>query len=120
MLTVGLKSDVSYVQFCCGTGEISDDKGILREVDPINEHSIICCRLSRFSFFDKNYQILSFQLNDLFMGSWIIKGANLKPVISYKSLGEAIGRSRIKSYLGNCRNEIDTGNYLIRVLVLLF
>ena len=110
MLTVGLKGDISYVQFCCGTGEISDDKGLLHKVDPIDEQSIICCRLSRFKVFDKNHQILSFQLNDLYIGSWIIKGTNLKPVISYKSLGEAIGRSRIKSYLGNCRNNIDTGN----------
>ena len=120
MLTVGLKSDISYVQFCCGTGEISDDKGILREVDPINEHSVICCHLSRFDLFDKNYQFLSFQLNDLYIGSWIIKGTNLKPVISYKSSREAIGRSEIKSYLGNCRNEFDTGKFQITLLVIPF
>ena len=111
MMTVGLKSDVSYVQFCCGTGELNDDKGVLHEVDPIDEQSIICCRLSRFKIFDKNYQILSFQLNDLYMGSWFIKGANLKPVISYKSAGEVAGRSEIKSFLGNCRNDFDTGKF---------
>ena len=111
MLTFGLESDVSHVQFCCGTGEIRDEKGILQKVEPIDEQSIICCRLSRFSYFDKKYQILSVQLNDLFRGSWIIKGANLKPVISYKSAGKVIGRSQIKSYLGNCRNDFDTGKF---------
>ena len=119
-LTVGLKSDISYVQFWCGTGEIRDDKGILHKVDPIDKQSIICCRLSRFKIFDKNYQILSFQLGDLYIGSWFIKGTNVQPVISYKSAGLINGRSEIKSFLGNCRNDFDAGKFQITVLILPF